>query len=124
MTEAEMKLWHHMRAGRLGGHKFRKQHPIGSYIADFICLEQMLIVEADGAQHADSAHDARRDAFLAAKGYRVLRFWNNEISMNIEGVKEAIYHALMTPHPPTALRRAPPSPARGEGHLEDGASLG
>ena len=118
MTEAEKLLWSQLRNARLGGFKFRKQQPIGPYIADFVCQEMRLIVEADGSQHAESDHDARRDAFLMSKGYRVLRFWNNDIMANMRGVKEAILAALTGPHPPTATLRAPPSPSRGEGFGE------
>ncbi len=110
MTEQERTLWKHLRDQRLGSAKFRKQQPIGPYITDFVCQDARLIVEADGSQHADSDYDVRRDAFLKSKGYRVMRFWNNEIMINLNGVLEAIYHALTT-HP---------SPARGEG-LSNGA---
>jgi very-short-patch-repair endonuclease len=115
MTPEEKLLWGHLRDRRLGGHKFRNQQPIGPFIADFVCQEQKLIVEADGSQHDESQSDTRRDAFLASKGYRVLRFWNNHIMLNLMGVLEAILAALNSPHPPTATRRAPPSPSRGEG---------
>jgi very-short-patch-repair endonuclease len=118
MTDAEKLLWGQLRDARLGGFKFRKQQPIGPYIADFVCQEMRLILEADGSQHAESDHDAQRDVFLSRKGYRILRFWNNDIMANIRGVKEAIYLALTGPHPPTAARRAPPSPSRGEGFGE------
>ena len=121
MTEAEKLLWGQLRDARLGGFKFRKQQPIGPYIADFVCQEMRLIVEADGSQHAESNHDARREAFLMSKGYRVLRFWNNDVMVNMKGVKEAILVALTGPHPPTAALRAPPSPSRGEGFGERNA---
>jgi very-short-patch-repair endonuclease len=121
MTPEEKLLWGKLRDRRLGGHKFRSQQPIGPYIADFVCQEQLLIIEADGSQHGDSKSDARRDAFLISKGYCVLRFWNNEITCNLIGVLEAVLAALDTPHPSAALR-LPPSPARGEGFL-DGDSL-
>jgi very-short-patch-repair endonuclease len=99
MTEAETKLWHHLRAKRLNGYKFRKQQPIGPYIADFLCAEQKIIIEADGSHHADNAHDQQRDSWLMDRGYRVLRFWNNDILLNIDQVKEAIYAALIDPSP-------------------------
>jgi very-short-patch-repair endonuclease len=114
MTPEEKLLWGHLRDRRLGGHKFRSQQPIGPYIADFVCQEQKLIIEADGSQHGDSKSDARRDAFLASKGYHVLRFWNNDVTCNLTGVLEAIGAVLTTPHPSAALR-LPPSPSRGEG---------
>jgi very-short-patch-repair endonuclease len=106
MTPEEKLLWGHLRDRRLGGHKFRNQQPIG----------QKLIIEADGSQHSDSQSDARRDAFLASKGYRVLRFWNNDIMRNLMGVLEAILAALNTPSP---FRRfaAPSLSLKGRGIL-------
>ena len=79
MTDAETKLWKLLRGRRMLALKFRRQVPVGPYIADFLCIAAKVIVEADGSQHADSARDMRRDAFLAGQGYRVLRFWNEEI---------------------------------------------
>jgi very-short-patch-repair endonuclease len=121
-TDAEKQLWTMLRDRRLGMFKFKRQQIIYPYIVDFICLSQRLIIEADGSQHADSRYDERRDAFLAAEDFRVLRFWNIDVLSNAAGVFDAISHALTTPHPPTASRRAPPSPARGEGL--NGATLG
>ena len=92
-TAAERKLWSRLRQHQLGC-KFRRQHPIGGYIADFACVEQRLIVEADGGQHADSPGDAIRTQRLEALGWQVLRFWNNEILDNPDGVVEAILQAL------------------------------
>ena len=114
-TEAEKSLWTMLRGRRLETFKFKRQQIIAPYIVDFICLSQRLIIEADGSQHADNKYDERRDAFLAAQPFRVLRFWNNDVLGNGAGVFDAILHALTDPHPPTASRRAPPSPARGEG---------
>ncbi len=114
-TDAERRLWSMLRAKRLGGHKFKRQQPIDSYIADFACLEQRLIVEADGGQHSDSAYDERRDAYLRSQGFRVLRFWNDEVSANAEGVSARILEALEEPLPPTTSSRVPPSPPSGEG---------
>ncbi|HMC92916.1 MAG TPA: DUF559 domain-containing protein [Allosphingosinicella sp.] len=74
-----------------------------------------MIIEADGSQHADNKDDARRDAFLRAQGFRLLRFWNNQILGESEAVAAGIFAALSVPHPPAALRRAPPSPETGEG---------
>jgi very-short-patch-repair endonuclease len=85
-------------------------------IADFVCQEHRLIVEADGGQHSDSASDKRRTAFLESKGYRVLRFWNDDILTNLDGVAEAIAAALSAPHPARASRESP-SPSRGEGQF-------
>jgi len=114
MTDAERKLWSVLRNRKLNGAKFRRQQPLGPYIADFVCQECRLIIEADGGQHADNASDARRTAFLESVGYRVLRFWNNDILTNLDGVAEAIAKELSTPHPARASRESP-SPSRGEG---------
>ena len=107
-TEAEHRLWQILRAKRFAGHKFKRQLPIDHYIADFACLASRLIIEADGSQHADSARDERRDAYLRAQGFRILRFWNNEIFDNEEGVTARIFDALHSPLPN-------PSPAEGRG---------
>ena len=97
-TEAERLMWRLLRDRRLGGVKFRRQVPIGPFIADFASIEHRLIVELDGGQHADSETDVRRDRFLKADGWRVVRFWNNEAMRNREGVLEAIQDALaLTP---------------------------
>ena len=94
-TEAEARLWYHLRAHRLGGHKFKRQKPLGPYIVDFVCMEHQLIVEADGGQHAEArVYDAKRDAWLEARGFRVLRFWNNEVLEETEAVLERILQAL------------------------------
>jgi very-short-patch-repair endonuclease len=114
MTGAERKLWGALRCSRLEGAKFRRQQPIGPFIADFVCQERRLIIEADGGQHAENITDDRRTAFLESKGYRVLRFWNNDILSNIDGVAQVIAAALSTPHPARASRESP-SPSRGEG---------
>ncbi len=99
-TEAEDRLWRRLRAGQLEGCKFRRQFPIGSFIADFCCREKSLVVELDGSQHMDrSDADATRTKLLEARGYRVLRFWNNEVFENMEGVLEEIYRALGLPSP-------------------------
>lgn len=108
MTGAEKRLWSHLRDRRLGGFKFRRQHPEGPFVLDFACTEHRLAVEADGGQHADSVADARRTAFLESRGWRVLRFWNNDVLANADGVLDAIVRALHEPHP--AL-----SPSGGEG---------
>jgi very-short-patch-repair endonuclease len=114
MTDAERKLWSALRNRQLDGAKFRRQQPIGPFIADFVCQERRLIVEADGGQHAESAGDVRRTVFLESKGYRVLRFWNNDILTNLDGVAEIIAAALSIPHPARAAHESP-SPSRGEG---------
>ncbi|MDR7031955.1 DUF559 domain-containing protein [Mesorhizobium sp. BE184] len=90
MTEAEDRLWHELRSRRLDRIKFRRQVPIGKYVADFVCLEARLIVEIDGSQHADSAHDFLRDADLKSRGFRVLRFWNDDVLRDLNGVCDTI----------------------------------
>jgi very-short-patch-repair endonuclease len=94
LTDAERKLWHYLRQRQLKGFHFRKQCPIGPFIADFACLKAKLIVEVDGGQHAGSDNDKARDAWFAAHGYRTLRFWNNNVLANIEGVFLTITAAL------------------------------
>ena len=93
-TPAERKLWGLLRGAQLSGLKFRRQVPLGGYIADFACLYPKVIVECDGGQHADSAYDTARDAWFRAQGFQVLRYWNNEIIDHPEAVAEAILRAL------------------------------
>jgi very-short-patch-repair endonuclease len=88
-TKAEAHLWKHLRNKQLGT-KFRRQEPVGFYIADFLCEEHALIVEVDGAHHKNSTYDKARGAWLNAAGYRVIRFWNNEVLTNVEGVLEQV----------------------------------
>ena len=105
-TDAEKKLWYWLRNRRLAGAKFRRQLPIGPYIADFACVEAQLIVELDGGQHADRVeHDEVRSAFLASKGFRVLRFWNNDVLLHTEDVLSVILQALDPSPPPSPLER-------------------
>jgi very-short-patch-repair endonuclease len=94
MTAAEKKLWSKLRNRQLAGAVFRKQVPVGPYIADFCCLKARLIVEVDGGQHDESLSDIARDAWLTRTGYRVLRVWNNEVMGNMEGVLSVIAAAL------------------------------
>jgi very-short-patch-repair endonuclease len=93
-TEAEHKLWLRLRDRRLGGAKFVRQAPIGPYFADFLCRASKLVVELDGSQHADSAHDVTRDTFLLSQGYSVLRFWNDDVLRAIGEVCDTILAAL------------------------------
>jgi very-short-patch-repair endonuclease len=93
-TPHEQRLWTLLRSRRFIDFKFRRQVPIGAFIADFACVEAQLIIELDGSQHADDPRDGARDAELQRRGFRVLRFWNNELTMNEAGVLEAIYTAL------------------------------
>ena len=90
MTEAEDKLWHELRSRRLDRIKFRRQVPIGRYIADFACLEAKLVVEIDGSQHAESPRDHVRDAELKSRGFRILRLWNDEVLREIDAVCDTI----------------------------------
>lgn len=93
MTPQEVKLWVQLRKLRAQGFHFRRQAPLEGYILDFVCFKYKTIVEADGSQHgqdAGASHDARRDAFFAAHGFRTLRFWNHEIDFNLDGVVETI----------------------------------
>ncbi len=110
-TDAERKLWKHLRFRQVGGHKFRRQHPIGPYIVDFVCLEKRLIVEVDGGQHSERiVYDAERLRWLEDQGFRVLRFWNNQVLTSVVVVKEVIAEALNSgSNPPPSS-----SPARGE----------
>ena len=108
-TDTGCALWAQLRAGRLLGHKFKRQVPLGRYIVDFINFDGRLIVEVDGGQHANSVADQERDAWLRAQGFRVLRVWNSDVLANLPGVLEAILFALRAPPLPN------PSPARGEG---------
>lgn len=86
-TDAERKLWHHLRKKQLNGNKFRRQVVIASYIVDFFCFEKKLVVEVDGGQHQEQiSYDLERDKCLNGCGYTVLRFWNNEVLNNIESV--------------------------------------
>jgi len=93
-TDAERKLWYRLRSRSIDGFKFIRQEPIGPYVADFVCRERRLIIEIDGGQHMDSEHDRVRDRWLVDHRYRVLRFWNNDVLTNIDGVLEAIALAL------------------------------
>ena len=93
-TPAERAMWGLLRAGRLAGLKFRRQAPLGDYIADFMCHFPKVIVECDGGQHADSAYDATRDAWFRSQGFQVLRFWNGEVIERPRNVGEAILRAV------------------------------
>ncbi len=97
-TEAENLLWRRLRGKQIEGFKFRRQEPIGSYIVDFVCFEKKIIVELDGSQHAQEVqkeNDSERTEWLEKEGFKVLRFWNNEVSGNIEGVLETIRKGLI-----------------------------
>jgi len=111
MTDAEKRLWYHLRAYRLLGLKFRRQMPIGPYVVDFACVRHALVIEVDGSQHQQNAHDAVRDHYLQQHGWRVLRFWNHEVLAQTPAVLEAIRLAVLDdtqqqPSPPTPLPQA------------------
>jgi very-short-patch-repair endonuclease len=98
-TIAERYLWKFLRNKQLGKYKFRRQQPIGKYIVDFVNFEKNLIIELDGGHHAvQKEEDRMRDEWLKSEGFEVLRFWNNEVLKNIEGVAEVIRKKLLTPH--------------------------
>jgi very-short-patch-repair endonuclease len=90
MTDAEKLFWYKVRDRRLAGYKFKRQVPVGPYIVDFSCLDYKVVVEIDGGQHNDNSADIIRDQFLQDSGFKVLRYWNNEILNNIDGVLEAL----------------------------------
>lgn len=95
MTPAERKLWTALRAHRAGDVHFRNQHAVGNYIVDFCAPRRKLIIEVDGGQHIDQqGYDQERTAFLQSKGYKVLRFWNNDVLKNIDGVMQVIFEAI------------------------------
>ena len=121
MNDADKRLWSRLRAHRMDGRKFRRQHAIGSYIVDFVCLPSRLIIEVDGDSHGNDlreALDSKRTAYLEKLGFRVLRFWNEYVLTDIDNVTETIFEALnANPRP------APqPSPLRGEGALRSDLS--
>ena len=100
-TEAETRLWRRLRRKQLGGLRFRRQAPIGPYIVDFFCPDAKLIVEVDGGQHADRQDcDDRRTKWLEASGYRVVRFWNNDVLANTERVLSEIQRVARVSPPP------------------------
>jgi very-short-patch-repair endonuclease len=114
-TEAERKLWSRLRAGRFHGLKFRRQVVFSAhYIADFVHAKSKLIIELDGSQHADrQAYDERRTQFLEREGYRVIRFWNNDVLQNMDGVLETLLAAVNSAPLPGASRLS--LPPEGEG---------
>ena len=106
MSEAERALWYLLRRRQISGLKFRRQHPFGDYILDFVCLENRLVIELDGGQHVVQAeYDENRTQKLQAAGYRVIRFWDNEVLKEIESVREKIWLVVreLQSHPPPSL---------------------
>ena len=99
LTPAERRLWAALRGDQINGVNFRRQHAIGPFIADFCALKAKLIIELDGSQHLEQQeYDAQRTQYLEAQGYRVIRFWNNEVMNDLDGVILAIIHALEDNH--------------------------
>ena len=118
MTEAEHRLWYCLRAHRFMDLHFRRQVPLGGYVVDFVCESRRVVIEVDGGQHAHRRdHDEERTRWLEAQGYRVMRFWNNEVMENTAGVLEVIA-AAVTPSPALPQgggREATPSPREKSG---------
>lgn len=118
LTDAEQLLWRRLRKRQLNGHRFRRQHPVGRYIVDFVSLESKLIVELDGSQHQEQQqYDIQRDEWLQPQGYSVLRFWNNQVMNELNHVLEAILNTLPPSQssPSTGEEVVVPSPRQGEG---------
>jgi very-short-patch-repair endonuclease len=112
-TDAERLLWRHLRSRQIEGCKFRRQHPFDDYVLDFVCLERSVVVEVDGSQHFDAtAYDEKRSGFLRSAGFEILRFWNNQVFGELDGVLEVIRRELVAhgenPSPPNP-------PLEGEG---------
>jgi very-short-patch-repair endonuclease len=117
MTDAERRLWYCLRAHRFAGLKFKRQALIGPYIVDFICFEHKLIIELDGGQHNDSSKDRARDAWISKEGYRVIRFWNNDVLKQTNAILDLIAQAIavpeVTPLPARCARHPLPQGERG-----------
>ena len=95
-TPAERKLWAHLRGNKLDGVSFRRQHAIGNYIVDFVSIKKKLIIELDGGQHLEqSEYDEERTRYLESKGYRVIRFWNNQVESEMDGIVQVLDQILM-----------------------------
>ncbi|MGH8175706.1 MAG: endonuclease domain-containing protein [Steroidobacter sp.] len=102
-TDAEKLLWYRLRDRRLNGYKFRRQLPIGPYVADFVCMSARLVVELDGGQHAEHAnYDRERERYIRSERFEILRFWNNDVMSNLNGVLDVLLRAL--------IERSRPSP--------------
>jgi very-short-patch-repair endonuclease len=95
LTDAEKRLWRRLQRRQIGRAKFRRQQPIGRYIVDFVCFECRVIIEVDGGQHAERRYDdGQRTRWLEARGYRVLRFWNNDVLEHTDAVAQAVFDAV------------------------------
>ena len=100
MTNVERLLWGELRCRQLQGFKFRRQHPLGRYIVDFVCIELKLVIELDGGQHSEQQdYDERRSQWLGQRGFKVVRFWNNDVIENLEGVMERLCCCLPSSRP-------------------------
>jgi very-short-patch-repair endonuclease len=95
MTDAENILWFRLRGKRVGGHRFRRQVPLGPYVVDFACLQAQLVVEVDGSQHLNSKEDQERTTWLESRNFKVLRFWDNDVLQQTASVLETIRVALL-----------------------------
>ncbi|MGQ9631836.1 MAG: endonuclease domain-containing protein [bacterium] len=115
MTDAERKLWRSLRRKSMG-YKFRRQAPLGPYIADFVCFERRLVIEVDGGQHLDNPKDRVRDFWMREQGFKVLRFWNSDVLKNLDGVLETIQRELD--------REPSPLTGKGRGEGENFPSMG
>jgi very-short-patch-repair endonuclease len=122
MTDTEVIVWANLRARKFENAKFRRQVPIGKYIADFVSFEARLIIELDGSQHSESEHDNLRDAWLAAQGFRVLRFWNSDIRDELDGAMRTISDALKETPQPARAACAPRSTFSRKGRSKDNSS--
>jgi very-short-patch-repair endonuclease len=116
MTDAERLLWRHLRNRELGGWKFRRQYPVGPFIVDFICLEKNVVIEVDGGQHADKEElDSQRSAYLNKMGYKVFRFWDNEVLQETQAVLTGILAILAKSYQNSpSPQPSPPSGERGK----------
>ncbi len=118
MTDAERRLWRHLRNRRFGGWKFKRQYPVGHFIVDFICLEKNVVIEVDGGQHAESEkQDSERSAYLHKMGYRVFRFWNNQVLQETESVLETIFGIMSEGKPNSPSPQPSPPPGEREKNL-------
>jgi very-short-patch-repair endonuclease len=118
-TDAEQKLWYWLRANRFGGVRFKRQKPVGPYVVDFVAVNEKLVIELDGGQHQErAARDQTRTHYLENRGYRVLRFWNDQCLTQTEAVLESIRQALFPAPPPQAEAVFSPRPLGGEGQGE------
>ena len=120
-TDAERHLWQHLRGKQIAGYRFRRQVPVAGFIADFACLEAKVIVELDGGQHAQNVgYDAQRDRLIEAQGFRILRFWDNQVFLETQAVLQEIMRALeaSSPHPDPAALQVCPCPPQAEEGME------